>query len=237
MGSEEQLNGGTTTVLVVEDHDDLAATIGSFLDGLGLTTDYAADGKIAMNLATTNHYDCVVLDLMLPKVDGLTVCTQLRDAGVGAPILMLTARDQLTDKLRGFESGADDYLVKPFELAELAARIQALVRRSRGEASGGTLKVHDLELNTRTLQVQRQGKKLNLSPTALRILRVLMRESPNVVTREAIEQELWGDMLPDSDTLRSHLYNLRRELDRPFDDKLLHTVQGMGFRLAAPEEV
>ncbi|MFN2333333.1 MAG: response regulator transcription factor [Wenzhouxiangellaceae bacterium] len=224
------------TILLVEDHDDLATTIGDYLENSGFAMDYAADGSIALNLMEDNVYDIVILDLMLPKVDGLRVCRKLRDRGDATPILMLTARDQLEDKLEGFEVGADDYLVKPFEMEELLARLNALLRRARGEVSDGAIRVGDLVFDPRTMRVEREGQRLTLSPTSIRILRILMRESPRLVSREQIENELWGDMLPDSDTLRSHMYNLRKSIDRPFSSKLLHTVQGMGFKLAQPED-
>ncbi|MCA1780293.1 MAG: response regulator transcription factor [Xanthomonadaceae bacterium] len=223
-------------MLLVEDHDDLATTIGDYLENSGFAMDYAADGSIALNLMEDNVYDIVILDLMLPKVDGLRVCRKLRDRGDATPILMLTARDQLEDKLEGFEVGADDYLVKPFEMEELLARLNALLRRARGEVSDGAIRVGDLVFDPRTMRVEREGQRLTLSPTSIRILRILMRESPRLVSREQIENELWGDMLPDSDTLRSHMYNLRKSIDRPFSSKLLHTVQGMGFKLAQPED-
>ena len=224
------------TILLVEDHDDLAASIGDYLESSGFAMDYAADGAIALNLLAENTYDAIILDLMLPKIDGIRVCERLRERGDGTPILMLTARDQLEDKVTGFNAGADDYLVKPFEMEELNARIKALIRRARGEMSDGALRVGDLVFDPRTMRVERGGERLNLSPTSTRILKVLMRESPRLVSREQLENELWGDMLPDSDTLRSHMYNLRKGIDRPFKTKLLHTVQGMGFKLATPEE-
>ena len=228
---------GHITILLVEDHSDLAASIGDYLESAGYAMDFAADGSIALNLLEDNKYDLIVLDLMLPKVDGIKVCKELRDQGDGTPVLMLTARDQIEDKVQGFEAGADDYLVKPFAMQELELRIKALIRRARGEVSDGAIRVGDLVFDPRTMRVEREGKRLNLSPTSVRILKVLMRESPKLVTREQLEHELWGDMLPDSDTLRSHMYNLRKSLDRPYDTKLLHTVQGLSFKIALPEEV
>ena len=224
------------TVLLVEDHDDLAASVGDYLESLGFAMDYAADGSIALNLLEENPYDVIILDLMLPKIDGIRVCERLRERGDGTPILMLTARDQLEDKVTGFQAGADDYLVKPFEMEELAVRIQALIRRARGELADGAMRVGDLVFDPRTMRVERDGQRLTLSPTSVRILKVLMRESPRLVSREQIENELWGDLLPDSDTLRSHIYNLRKGIDRDFENKLLHTIQGMGFKIAAPED-
>jgi len=227
---------GNATVLLVEDHDDLAASIGDYLESLGFAMDFAADGAIALNLLEENPYDIIVLDLMLPKIDGIRVCERLRERGDGTPILMLTARDQLDDKVAGFDAGADDYLVKPFEMEELAVRIRALIRRARGEMSDGAMRVGDLVFDPRTMRVERDGQRVNLSPTSVRILKVLMRESPRLVSREQLENELWGDLLPDSDTLRSHMYNLRKGIDRPFEAKLLHTVQGMGFKIATPDD-
>ncbi len=220
------------SILLVEDHADLAATIGDELEARGFTMDFAADGASALGLAMTQHYDLILLDLMLPKLSGMEVCRRLREQRFSVPVLMLTARDQLNDKLEGFETGADDYLVKPFDMEELVARIQALLRRSRGEVSASDYRVADLHFDTGSLEVTRGGQRVEISPTGLRILKVLMRESPNVVTRETLEKELWGDLLPDSDTLRSHVYNLRREIDRPFKEKLLHTLPGIGFKLA-----
>jgi len=225
-----------TSVLLVEDNADLAATVGDELEARGYTMDYARDGASALGLAMTQHYDLILLDLMLPKLGGIEVCKRLREQRLTTPILMLTARDQLADKLEGFEIGADDYLVKPFDMEELIMRIKALLRRSRGEVSDAELRVADLVFDTGSLEVSRAGQRLEVSPTGLRILRVLMRESPKVVTRETLEKELWGDLLPDSDTLRSHVYNLRREIDRPFSEKLLHTLPGIGFKLVPLEK-
>ncbi len=231
------LTSKNTRILLVEDQTDLAAAIGTYFESLGCVMDYAADGQVALNLAESEHYDCIIMDLTLPKLDGLEVCRRTREQGSSVPVLMLTARDQLTDKLDGFEVGADDYLVKPFEMDELVARVSALVRRQRGEVGEELLSVHDLHYDQHLVQVRRAGQKITLSPTCLRILKILLRESPRLVTRESLENELWGDLLPDSDTLRSHLYNLRKAIDRPFDIKLLHTIQGVGFKLAHPNDV
>ncbi|MDD5581402.1 MAG: response regulator transcription factor [Methylobacter sp.] len=223
-------------LLLVEDHKNLAQAIGAYFESSGYTMDYAYDGFCALHLATTQRYDALILDVTLPGINGLEICGRLRrDAHLSTPILMLTARDQLQDKLNGFQQGADDYLVKPFDMPELEARITALIRRERGELDEAVYKIHDLSLDTRTMQVMRHGRIIHLSPTGLRILRILMRESPYLVTREQLEQELWGDLTPDSDTLRSHLYKLRKAIDKPFEHPLLETQQGVGFRLIAPE--
>jgi DNA-binding response OmpR family regulator len=217
-------------ILLVEDHPALAETVGDYLEAKGYTVDFARDGLLALQLATSEHFDAIVLDLMLPKLNGLEVCRRLRqEARLTTPILILTARDQLDDKLKGFEVGADDYLVKPFDLPELVARIEALMRRGRGLAS--TYRAGDLFMNLETLEVTRAGVEIKLSKTLFDILRILMREAPKVVPRETIERELWGDDLPDSDTLRSHLYNLRKSIDRPFEQPLIETLAGRGYRV------
>jgi DNA-binding response OmpR family regulator len=218
------------TVLLVEDHPELAATVGDFLEAKGYTVDFAADGLLAMHLAVTGSFDAIILDVMLPGLDGIKVCQRLRkDAHLTTPILMLTARDQLADKLAGFEVGADDYLVKPFAMPELVARLEALIRRGRGIASVYT--VDDLTMNLDTMEVRRGGLDIKLSRTMFDILRILLRESPKVVPRETLERELWGDDLPDSDTLRSHLYNLRRAVDKPFAHPMVETLAGRGYRI------
>lgn len=220
-------------VLIVEDNRNISEMVGEYLEGRGFEVDYAADGVDGYRLASENVYDAIVLDLMLPRLDGIEVCRRLRgEARKATPILMLTARDTLDDKLTGLSSGADDYLTKPFAIRELEARLHALIRRKRRQVGGEVLRVGDLELDPAQLRASRAGHELQLSPIALRLLAILMRESPKVVSRQDIEHEIWGDALPDSDTLRSHLYNLRKVLDKPFGRPLLHTVQGAGYRLA-----
>jgi DNA-binding response OmpR family regulator len=220
-------------VLLVEDNRGISETVGEFLERRGYSVDYAADGVTGLHLAVSNSYDVIVLDLMLPGMDGLDVCRKLRqEAKKSTPVLMLTARDTLEDKVTGLDAGADDYLVKPFEVKELEARVRALIRRDRRQVSQEVLRVGDLVLDTATLRLTRAGKDLGVSPIGLKLLTILMRESPRVVSRRDIEREVWGDMLPDSDTLRSHLYNLRKVIDKPFQNQLLHTIHSAGYRLA-----
>lgn len=221
-------------ILLVEDHQELAGTVGDFLEAHNYAVDFAADGLLAMHLAVTQPFDAIVLDVMLPGLDGISVCKRLRkDAQLTTPILMLTARDQLEDKLQGFDVGADDYLVKPFDLPELVARIEALIRRGRGISS--VFSVGEVTMNLDTMEVHRGGTEIKLSRTLFDILKILMREAPKVVPRETIERELWGDDLPDSDTLRSHLYNLRRAVDKPFDFPMIETLAGRGYRIRAKD--
>lgn len=224
-------------LLLVEDHQDIAEMVYDYLEECGYAMDYAADGITGLHLAVTNSYDVIILDLMLPGIDGLELCRKVRtEARRATPILMLTARDTLEDKITGLDFGADDYVVKPFEIAELEARVRALIRRQRGQVSAELLTVGDLTLDTGTLDVRRGGTLLSLSPIGLKILTILMRASPRLVSRSDIEREIWGDMLPDSDTLRSHLYNLRKVIDRPFSKQLLYTIQGAGYRLVDADE-
>ena len=222
-------------ILLVEDHHDLAETVSMSLETSGFVIDYAADGTQALQLATTQVFDAIVLDIMLPGIDGFTVCRRLRNEyGLDTPVLMLTARDQMDDKLQGFEHGADDYLVKPFQMAELEARLTALVNRKRGTIASTVIEHKDLTMDTKTRVVRRGGQDIELSPTGFRILRILLRESPGIVTRETLENELWGEDVPDSDALRSHIYILRKVVDRPFEDEygaLIKTVKGVGLKI------
>lgn len=220
-------------ILLIEDNHDIAEMVGDHLEQQGHEVDYAADGITGLHLAVTEDVDAIVLDLMLPGMDGLDVCRKLRgDAGKSTPILMLTARDTLEDKVAGLDAGADDYLVKPFELAELDARLRAMLRRAGGDVAAEVLRVGDLEVDTGTLQVRRQGQSIVLTPIGLKLLITLMKASPKVLSRSALERAVWGDVVPDSDALRSHLYNLRKSVDKPFDQPLLHNIPGMGYRLS-----
>ena len=218
--------------LIVEDNRDICGNIATYLEKLGYVLDFAHDGITAMNLALTNPFDVIVLDLMIPRMDGLTFCQRLRaDAEIETPVLMLTARDTLDDRLKGFDAGADDYLVKPFALQELHARIRALYKRSHRNADN-LLTVGDLTLNRSTLQVHRAGRRVEINPAGMKLLRRLMEESPSVVDRDELETLLWADERPDGDALRSHMYKLRQAIDRPFDRPLIHTVHRIGYRIA-----
>ena len=223
-------------ILLIEDHRDIAEMVFDYLENQGYTVDYAADGVTGLHLGIQNDYDAVVLDLMLPGIDGLDVCRRLRrDAHVDAPVLMLTARDTLEDKLLGFASGADDYLVKPFDLEELEARLGSLIRRRRGDVAREVLRVGELTLDLQTLKVMREEHELTVSPIGIKILTVLMQRSPKVVDRWAIERAIWRDLPPDSDALRSHMYNLRKVVDKPFTGRMIYTVHSAGFKIVAGE--
>ena len=220
-------------ILIVEDDNDVATSLYEFLEKCGYIVDAAADGVTGLHLATVGTFDAIVLDVALPGLDGLELSRQLREvARKTTPVLMLTARDALSDKLAGFDSGADDYLVKPFALAELDARLKALVKRSSGRMGARELRVRDLCLNLDTMEVQRGRTPIAVKRIGLRILELLMRESHRVVRRQEIESLLWGDDPPDSDALRAHIHMLRKAIDRPFAVPLLHTMPGIGYRLS-----
>lgn len=222
-------------LLLIEDNPDLVENLCEFLEARNHTVDIAYNGLTGLGFAIENRYDVIILDLTLPGMDGLEVCTRLRREGCDTPVLMLTARDTLDNKLEGFASGTDDYLVKPFALPELEARIKALAQRGRREVVRQALVVADLRFYPDTLRVERDGRRIELAPIPLKILALLMRRSPGVVPRREIEREVWGDDPPDSDTLRAHLHALRAGVDRGFKQPLLHTVRGMGYQVAAPD--
>jgi len=224
-------------VLIVEDNADIAENIGDYLEAQGHVIDYALEGIGGLHLALTQDFDVIVLDIMLPGMDGLTFCRKLRvDAEKHTPVLMLTARDTLSDKLEGFDAGADDYLVKPFALEELAARIGVLIRRTSVPLQD-FLRVADLEFDRGKMKVHRAGRPVELNRACLKILAMLMQAHPKVVTRNELEYALWGDSPPGSDALRSHIYALRRAVDKAFKRPLIETVHGVGYRLVEPDEI
>lgn len=223
-------------VLVVEDNRDIAENIAEYLEPLGYVLDFAYDGLAGLRLAQDQSFDAIVLDVMLPGMDGFSVCRNLRhEAGVGTPVLMLTARDQLEDKLTGFEAGVDDYVVKPFSVKELEARLKALVKRGSG-VPAETFGVADLSFDPNTQTALRAGVKLQLNPIQRKLLIHLLNNTHRVVSRNELEQLVWEDDPPDNDILRSHIYSLRSIIDKPFATNLLHTVHGVGYRLCEPTD-
>ena len=222
-------------VLIIEDDKGITSILRDYLTDKGHVTSVAEDGITGLHLAVVNDYDAIVLDLMLPGMDGVDVCRKLRhEARKNTPVLILTARDTLPEKLAGFNSGADDYMVKPFALQEIEARLQALTRR--GAAPGSTImQVADLVYDPLTRRVRRGGVDIHLAPVELKILALLMRESHRVVARDEIETVVWGNTLPETDSLRAHMHTLRNAIDRPFSTPLLHTIHGIGYRLVSPD--
>lgn len=219
-------------ILLIEDQTALAANVLDYLTALGHQLDYADNGIYGLQLALTQHYDVLILDLSLPGLDGLQLCQQLRQrASRHLPVLMLTARDSLDDKLLGFGAGADDYLTKPFALAELAVRVQALSRRHL-LATNHLLEIGELRFDRQRQTASRAGQSLELHPIGMKILQFLAEAYPAVLSRSELTAKLWGDDPPDSDALRAHIYLLRQQLDKPFAQPMLRTVHGVGFKLA-----
>lgn len=222
-------------VLLADDDTGILEGIADFLAWRGFVVDCAHSGLQAQELCRHNHYDVLVLDVMMPGLSGFSLCEQLRQEGVTTPILFLTALDQLDDKIRGFAAGADDYLVKPFAMDELVCRIEALSRRiSRQQLR--LLRFGPLELDVEQQQARREGVLLNLTPQGFTLLRYLIAHAPRVINRRELEQAIWRDEPPDSDALRSLLYQLRAQLDKPFEYPLVQTRRGQGVCLQLPEE-
>jgi DNA-binding response OmpR family regulator len=220
-------------VLVVEDHAALRGQIVALLAGAGHRVEEASDGRLALAQALAEPPDVLVLDIGLPGLSGLALCRRLREQAVQpVPVLMLTARDALADKLEGFDAGADDYLVKPFEGAELQARVLALARRADARRDF-RLHVGPLALDRRSREAWRDGRRLELPPIPFAILQALVEAWPRALTRSELVRRIWDDDPPESDPLRTHLYQLRQQLDRPFAYAMLETVHGVGHRLRA----
>ncbi|MCK6264648.1 response regulator transcription factor [Vibrio sp. ZSDE26] len=218
-------------ILLVEDNREVAGILFDYFEYLGMELDYADNGELGLQLALEGRFDVILLDLMLPRMDGLTVCNKLREAGNNTPVLMLTALDNREDMLNGFQHGADDYLTKPFDLEILEARMKALVRRYKGEVASATVQFGQIRIDQKKRQAYRQDKPLALNPTTYTILELLCNKAPDVVSREEIAEKLWQENEPNNDVLRSHIYQLRNQLDKPFPTPMLITVPKIGFRL------
>jgi two-component system OmpR family response regulator len=218
-------------VLIVEDHVKMAGLIRRGLRKEGMAADVAANGEDALRRAEATEYDAIVLDLMLPGVDGIEVCRRLRDGGVWTPVLMLTARDAVRDRVAGLDGGADDYLTKPFSYAELLARLRALVRRGPVERPP-ELRVGDLRLDPARRQVWRGEAEIRLSPKEFSILETFMRRPGEVLSRFQLLEHAWDyDYENRSNVVDSYIRLLRRKIDRPFGVETIETVRGVGYRL------
>ncbi|MBA3582262.1 MAG: response regulator transcription factor [Gammaproteobacteria bacterium] len=219
-------------ILIVEDNRDILENICAYLESQAHVVDVAADGNTAMHLLGKETYDVIVLDILLPGVNGIEICRRLReDLHNATPVIMLTARDKVDDRVQGLDVGADDYLVKPFSLVELDARIRAQYRRSRVNEQWGLLQVGELICDVAQHRVTHRSMEITLSPIGFRILQTLMQASPNVVPREQLERDIWGDNVPDSDALKVHIHALRDAIDKPFGTNFLYTVRGIGFKM------
>ncbi|MCJ8318103.1 MAG: response regulator transcription factor [Colwellia sp.] len=229
------------TVLLVEDDLDLATTVVDYLELENMQCDHAANGIAGLQLIEQQKqyhpFDVIILDVNMPRMDGLTMCKQMREQGINTPVLMLTARDTLEDKLSGFDVGIDDYMVKPFEMLELVARLKVLSNRRTGQIN--KLILHGLEVDFSSKTALRNNLRLQFTPTGWKILEVLMRKSPEIVSKEQLKQAIWGDDFPQSNSLKVHLYNLRQQIDGPqfeAEIKLIHTISGQGFSFGLKNE-
>ncbi|MEP4890925.1 MAG: response regulator transcription factor [Aliiglaciecola sp.] len=221
-------------VLLVEDDIDLATTIVDYLEIESIECDHASNGLMGLNLIESNPYQMIILDINMPKMDGLTLCSTLREKGMDIPILMLTARDSLENKLQGFEAGSDDYLVKPFAMKELVARVQVLAKRRSGEVK--KLSAGDLSLDLAQHKASLKQTTLKLSPIAFKLLEVLVRACPKTVSRQQLIQQVWGDEQPDSNSLKVHIHHVRKQLDVEQSNVKLETVSGVGFAIKVNHE-
>ena len=219
-------------ILIIEDDPAIAANLYDFLEARGHVPDTARDGVTGLHMAVTGAFDAIVLDLGLPGMDGKTLCRKLReDARDGTPVLMLTARDTLEEKLEGFARGADDYLVKPFALREVEARLTALHKRHAGRVTSSTLVAGSLSFNPDTLEIRFGGRDVKLPPKCVRLLETLIARPNRVFSRSELESAVWGGVQETGDTLRSHMHVLRRELTQAGGYDPVENVHGMGYRL------
>lgn len=216
-------------VLLVEDDMDFARTVADYLALEGIECDHAFNGQSGLDAILSHTYDLILLDINLPKKDGLYVCEKIRKQNIISPVLMLTARDTVHDKVAGFEAGADDYLLKPFAFEELVVRIRALTRRA--QTMSDVISIDDLSISFTQRVVKRKERSLKLSPTGWIILELLARNSPSVVSKEQLERAIWGDEAPIKDNLRAHVFKLRHQIQLHDEQPLLHTVSGIGFVL------
>ena len=224
-------------ILLVEDERKISAYVRRGLEEGGHAVDAAFTGPEALRWAGTAEYDSIVLDIMLPEMDGITVCRELRKRGVSSSILMLTARDSVDDRVAGLDAGADDYMVKPFAMKELQARLRALARRAPEAPRSPVMTVADLVLDPATHQVTRAGKKIVLSAKEFAILEHLMRNTGLVLTRTMITEHVWDyDVFHQSNAVDVYIRNLRRKMDDQFEPKLIQTIRGVGYRLSVEPE-
>lgn len=220
-------------ILVVEDESKLSTYLQRGLEEEGYAVDSAHDGNSALEWALSMPFDIIVLDIMLPGMDGLSICQELRNRDIRTPVLMLTARDTVDDRVIGLDAGADDYLVKPFAFKELLARLRALGRRANDQEKSTVLTVGELSLDTATHQVIRKGQTISLAAKEYAVLECLMREKNRVLTRDAIADHVWNySTFHESNVIDVYIRNLRRKVDDPFDQKLIQTVRGVGYRIS-----
>ncbi len=225
-------------MLIVEDHAGLAANLLEFFDDKRYVLDFASDGLTALHLIATNNYDVIVLDVMLPGLSGFEICRRIRnDIHCSTPVIIMTSKDQLQDKEQGFTVGADDYLVKPFDLRELQLRVDALYRRKAGFSTTPEIRIPGISFDHGTFVVRTDnGDQLELSGTAARIFEELIKSYPKVLSYAEIQDTVWGEREVDMNTLRTHVYSLRKLLQDTFQYPMIKTIHGRGYRLLAPNK-
>jgi len=229
------MNETKNHILLVEDNQQLAEQLCGFLTQKGMVVDYACNGKIATNLLKSEDFDVVILDLTLPDTDGLNLCRFIKsELTTNVPVLMLTARDSIEEKLEGFSHGTDDYLTKPYVLDEVYVRCLALARRHQLHKSQKTC-IGDMEIDFNQKTVQRGGQSIKLSKTDFLLLKLLAEAYPNALSKRQLVEKVWGDDMPDTDAVRSHIYTLRNAIDKPFEYPLIKTIHGIGFKIVAPD--
>lgn len=222
-------------ILVVEDDPKIASFVVKGLKEAGYAVDHAADGQAGLHLALTEPYDAAVIDLMLPKLDGLSLIEELRRQKVTVPVIILSAKRSVDDRVKGLQSGSDDYLTKPFSFSELLARIQALLRRAGGAPQATRLELGDLSLDLLSRKVMRGGKEIPLQPREFALLEYLLRHSGRVVSKTMILEHVWElDFDPQTNVVDVLVCRLRNKVDRDFEPKLIHTVRGVGYVLKLP---
>jgi two-component system OmpR family response regulator len=219
-------------ILLVEDDQKIASFIIKGLKQAGLAIDYAADGEKGLNKALTGEYDAAVIDIMLPVLDGLSLIQEVRQQRVNTPVIVLSAKRSVDDRVRGLQTGGDDYLTKPFAFSELLARLQALIRRSKGESEPVRLNFDDLSLNLLTREVVRGRVNIDLQPREFSLLEYLLRNAERVVSKTMIMEHVWGyNFDPQTNVVEARMCRLRDKVDKPFETKLIHTIRGIGYVL------
>lgn len=219
-------------LLLIEDDRKIASFVIKGLEAAGFAVDHAADGVRGLDLGLTEPYDVIIVDLMLPKLDGLSVIENLRNQKISTPVIILSAKDSVDDRVKGLQTGSDDYLPKPFAFAELLARVQALMRRSSGQSEPTHLEVHDLRLDLITREVTRSGQRVDLQPLEYSLLAYLMRNAGKVVSKTMIMEHVWHyNFDPQTNVVEARICRLRDKIDKGFGSNLIHTVRGVGYVL------